>query len=309
MGIESQISPAHISEEFVRSKRDFFVDIHLWPRETRLNIDGWLNNFNRSERDHAVHLLNAFLYYSVELTDELFKSAFHVLNSQVTNADCSYVVADAAWSRFREAVIVTHVTGEAPNNSDSGFVFAPKARQLLGIDEANLKDPDEALSTLVNHGPQPVLFVDDFVGSGDQFLQTWNRQYELKGGSSMSFKRYASVRGDDFFYCPLFCSEIGKNAIERDCPEIVLSPAHFLPAKYSAISDESVIWPEHLKPTAYEFLENVSDRAGIPDYCEVSWTGYQYQALTIAFEHGVPDATLPLFYFNDNGWVPLMART
>lgn len=303
------ISAARVTEEFVRSKHEFFVDVQLWPRETRLDIDGWLANFTNTEQDHAVHLLNSFLYYSAELTDELFKSAFHGLNLNVVDASRPYVAAESLWRRFRESVLVTHVTGEDPNNSDSGFTFARKARQLLGIDEYNLKAPAEALSLMVSDGPRPVLFVDDFVGSGDQFIRTWGRQYDLNDGSKLSFQRYASVVGTQFFYCPLFCSEIGRIAIQRNCPEVNLAPAHFLTEKYSALVDDSIIWPEHLRATAWSFVHDASERAGIMDYCEIPWQGYHEQGLTIAFEHGIPDATLPIFYFDENGWIPLMSRT
>jgi hypothetical protein len=309
MNSKQSIVPAKVSEEFVFSKRDYFVDVHLWPRETRLNTEGWLSNFKSSEHDHAIHLLNAFLFYSTELTDELFKAAFHSLSRFIIAPQQSYVFACSAWNRFRESAIVTHVTGENPSNSDSGFIFARKARQLLGIDESNLRDPGQALELLVQDSTKPLIFVDDFAGSGDQFIRTWKRQQQLSKGMALSFKRYSEVRSVSFYYCPLFCSAIGRDAIERECPEVVLSPAHYLPEKYSAISSESVIWPEHLKKTSFEFIEEASARAGIPDYCEIPWTGYQDQALTIAFEHGIPDATLPIFYFDENGWVPLMKRT
>lgn len=84
----------------------------------------------------------------------------------------------------------------------------------------------------------------------------------------------------------------------------MLSPAHFLSDRYSALSDESIVWPDHLRPTAYDFLQNASNRAGI-----ISWAGYQDQALTLAFEHGIPDATLPIYYHEENGWTPLIKRT
>lgn len=309
MSVPSPITTPRISEEFVFTKCNYFVDVQIWPRETKLNPQGWLDNFHSSERDHAIHLLNAFLYYSNELTDELFKAAFQTLSTKIVGTNSPFVVAEAQWDRFRDSLLVTHVTGEDPNNSDSGFTFARKARQILRIDEANLKTPEQALALLASEGPRPVLFVDDFVGSGDQFVKSWKRSNTLQDGSTMSFERYGSVRGASFFYCPLFCSPVGRIAIQKECPDVVLSPAHFLSERYSAISDDSIIWPDHLKPTARDFLEQASERAGIQNFSDVPWTGYQNQGLTIAFAHGIPDATLPIFYFNENGWIPLMART
>jgi hypothetical protein len=280
------------------------VDVQLWPRETRLNPLGWLSNFEDTETDHAIHLLNAFLYYSAELTDELFKAAFQQLSRRIITINSPYVAAQATWRQFRSDVIVTHVTGEYPNDTDSGHIFARKARQVLGIPEDNVAAPDEALQRLSDAGPRPVLFVDDFVGSGDQFITTWQRDVELDDGSILSFERFSGVSGASFYYCPLFVSSKGREAIASSCPSVILSPAHFLSDRYSALSDDSIVWPDHLRSSAHDFLQKASRRAGI-----VSWKGYNNQALTLAFEHCVPDATLPIYYHEANGWTPLIKRT
>ena len=301
---DHSIPPPRVSEEFVQKKAEYFVDVQLWPRETKLDWRGWLSNFKDHEKDHAIHLLNAFLYYSGELTDELFKAAFQQLSRRIVPINGPYVAAQAAWRQFRSDLIVTHVTGEIPNNTDSGYRFAGKARHVLKIDENNIMGSAAVLQRLTDEGPRPVLFVDDFVGSGDQFVKTWRRDAELLDGSLLSFKRFAGVSGSSFYYCPLICGSKGCEGIEKECPEVVLSPAHFLSDRYSALSDESIVWPDHLRSSAYDFLQTASSRAGITD-----WMGYQDQALTLAFEHGVPDATLPIYYQDENGWTPLIKRT
>ena len=301
---DHSISPPRVSEQFVLAKAEYFVDVQLWPRETKLDPHGWLSNFKGHEKDHAIHLLNAFLYYSATLTDELFRAAFQQLSRRIVPINGPYVAAQAAWQQFRSDVIVTHVTGETPNNTDSGYLFARKARQVLEIDENNIMDPAMVLQRLSDEGPRPVLFVDDFVGSGDQFVKTWRRDVKLRDGSLLSFKRFAGVSSSSFYYCPLICGSHGREAIENECPDVVLSPAHFLSDRYSALSAKSVVWPDHLRSSAHDFLQTASSRAGIID-----WTGYQDQALTLAFEHGVPDATLPIYCHDENGWTPLIKRT
>jgi hypothetical protein len=306
MSSEPAITPSTVSPSFVSNKCGFFSEIHLWPREARLNPEAWLSNFSSAENEHAVHLLNAFIYYSAELTIELFKSAFQGLSSRVIELDGPYVQAQATWLQFRRSAIVTRVTGEVPNDTDSGYMFARMARQQLGLDERQIMSNENALETLLREGPRPVVFVDDFVGSGDQFISTWLREYEPTGGATASFQRLSEVRGGFFCYCPVFVAETGRDAIRRECPSVLLSPAHFLPANYSALSDNSIIWPDHLRHSAFDFLETASIRAGI-DHSD--WMGYRDQGLTLAFEHGVPDATMPIFYHGENGWKPLIRRT
>jgi len=79
-----------------------------------------------------------------------------------------------------------------------------------------------------------------------------------------------------------------------------------LPKEYSAIDPNSILWPSHLVSGAARFLERVSVSAGIP---ADQWRGRHDLALAIAFSDSVPDATLPLFYWEQDGWQPLIRRT
>jgi hypothetical protein len=107
--VESEIRPTNVALDFVLKKCDYFVDIQLWPRISRLNPEGWLSNFREGERDHAVHLLSAFLYFSKELIDEMFAAAFQRLSYHVVAPAAPFVQAQAEWDSFRREVLVTHV--------------------------------------------------------------------------------------------------------------------------------------------------------------------------------------------------------
>src|SRR5687767_8529033 len=108
----------------------------------------------------------------------------------------------------------------------------------------------------------------------------------------MSFRRLSSILTEaTFYYCPIICTELGRENISEHCPAVTISPAHFLPPQYSALSEESLIWPPQLRSLARGFLEKASARAGVP---LEKWRGFNDLALVMAFEHGVPDATLPI---------------
>ena len=62
------------------------------------------------------------------------------------------------------------------------------------------------------------------------------------------------------------------------------------------------------KPGAHEFLFEASRRAGIVDELGSNWAGFENLALPLAFFHCVPDATLPLYFWERNGWSPLIRR-
>lgn len=282
-------------------KCDYFLQVQLWPVRTELDAEAWLSNFKRDELPHAVHLLNAFLYFSERLVDQMFVAAFQSLSRLLVPSASDAADLRTSWSSFVDRVVVTHVTGEDPNVTDSGFMFARKARQRLGIPEARIMNPDQALAEIVNRGPRPVVFVDDFVGSGNQFVETWTRDY-----SGSSFADHASQNGGEFFYIPTVCTENGATRIATDCSHVVIEPAHTLPGRYSALATDSIVWPPDFLATAKEFIANASDRAGIAADRRY---GFHDLGLCLAFYHSVPDATLPILYFQENGWKPLIRRS
>lgn len=53
------ITPAVVKKEFVLAKCKYFVDVHLWQIRNSIDPERWLSNFESSETDHAVHLLNS----------------------------------------------------------------------------------------------------------------------------------------------------------------------------------------------------------------------------------------------------------
>jgi hypothetical protein len=295
--------PPRVSRDDVIAKCDYFTRVHLWPLKKALDPESWLQNFRPDELDHSVHLLNSFMYFHQNLVQEMFAASIQALSRRVTRSGDSFITALSTWSLFFNNAIIVPVAGEHENPSDSGYSFARMARQHLGFREEQIMSPANALSELAN-GPRPVIFVDDFVGTGNQFTSTWFREFETASGTKTSFSIVAGVRGMRFFYCPVLCTVAGLKEIELQCPTVVLSPAHVITERYSALSPDSLIWPAHLKSTGVDFLQRVSQRAGIPDTDGGSpddWRGYEKRGLVLAIHETIPDSTLCLLRWNKNG--------
>jgi len=305
MPTSAPIDSFQVSEQFLATKCDYFVDVQLWPLTHRMSPRRWLNNFLPEEKEHARHLLNAFIYFSQPLMDQLLLSTFQSISRFLRDPGESFLATQQKWREFCDGIIVTCVRGEVPNPTDSGYMFLRMARQILGIDEGRIMEPKNAITALAQHTTSTVIFFDDFVGSGEQFIQTWKHRENIPGLGSISFELLASVmRGASFIYCPLICTEHGRQRISASCPSVRLHPAHLLTTEYNAFSADCVFWPSNLQASVENFLKCASDRAGITE-----WKGFHELGLTIAFEHSVPDATLPIFYWQQNGWYPLIQRT
>lgn len=300
----------HVNEAIVLSKCNFYVDTHLWPLKSKLDPEGWLNNFTADEREFAIHLLNGFMYFSNDLVDQLFIAAFRGLSRTVVDQVTPPNERLPQWREFVDSVIITYPTGETASAADSGHLFVRRARDLIGIPEARIMAPDRALQALISRTATRILFVDDFVGSGQQFYMTWHRRVPAAGGESFDSQ---NVAGTALYYMPLFCTQFAiTNALAALSTKVQLCAAHTLTSEYSALNDPSIFWPDSLKRTAVEFIRNKSREIGLPDAggnVGNDWQGFCKLGLGISFEHHIPDASLPLFYTTMNGWKPLWRRS
>ena len=299
------------TEEIVIEKCNYFATVGLWPLRQVLDPDRWLSNFEDDERELAVHLLNQFMYFSEHLVDAIFRAAFQILSRSSTRPGESFLASHKDWRTYVDSAIITYVTGEEPNPTDSGLTFARKARQILGIRVDQIMTPDDAINLLIHHGARPVIFVDDFVGTGNQFEATWTRQTTIDS-ETISFERLSQQCGFNFSYCPAFATELGIQTLRRTCPQVTLCAGNVIPSTYGATAEDSVIWPADKRTLGKEFIRRASERAGLPNTNGLAtndWQGFNRLGLTLALHNSVPDATLPIFYWKENGWRPLIPRT
>lgn len=147
----------------------FFVNAQLWPRAARFDPRGWLENFNAGDQKYAIRLLEGFTYFSGELVEALFRSAFQNLSQLVVQNKDNYFSASAQWTQFVESAILVRVEGNHSSEADSAFIFTRMAREIVGIQEEQILSPAKALERLRATPRGNVIFVDDFVGTGEQF--------------------------------------------------------------------------------------------------------------------------------------------
>ena len=304
----SRLPTRQAPEAFITSKCEFLMHIGLWPLSHTLDPRGWLRNFDESERPYALNLLNVFLYFNENLMNALLRSAVQQLTLHVTTQSSTLNDARKEWNKFHRNVLVTYIESENPSATDSGRVFARRARQVLGIEEQQIGSPVETLTKLAENYPGPVLLLDDFIGSGNQMVNTWRHRYCLGSSEQYSFEM-ASDCGRSIFCVPLIATTLGVDALARRCNGLRVVPAHILDGRYSLVATDSILWPDELKSTSKEFLYSASERAGILAESGVQWEGFHGLGLGLAFSDSVPDATIPLYYWERPGWNALIRRS
>jgi hypothetical protein len=300
--------PGDLDRGIVLARCEYFTKVGLWPLPIAgVDPAAWLDNFTEAEGRHAAYLLNAFLFLGSHVIDRIFVAACAgAARASIGGSDARDL--PRAWRSFFDGVIVTPVRGESPAITDSGPLFTRRARGLLAIPKPRVLDHAPALKHVVEHGSD-VLFVDDFVGTGSQFIKTFRREADI-GGATTSFAGLAEAGIGRYFYAPIVATSLGVERIAAAHPEAQIHPGHLLPARYSALHPDSFIWPDDLRDTAREFIYTASQRAGIPDAPSTvnHWEGFGRLGLVLGFDHGTPDATLPLIWWDNNGWTPLRGR-
>lgn len=284
------------------------MDFGAWDR-TKIDPEGWLSNFSGDQSKFALFLLSRFTFLSDHLVDQLFRAAFQDLSNHFPAPWLPFESAKDRWASFYDDAIITLVQGEEPNPSDSGWLFARKARQALGIAQHNLVEPGAAISRILSGFSGPVVFVDDFVGSGEQFIETWTRDYEVSGGSA-SFQASSGNSMATFFYCNAMTTEYGRRRISSFAPNVHISSGNIIPERYSLAHKDSLLWPDDLRSDGISFVREVGHALGYvsEDGGENDWRGFHMLGLALAFEHSIPDANLPIFFSTNDGWKPLVQR-
>lgn len=287
----------------------FFKKAAIWPLEFKVDPEGWLSNFRPEELDVAIALLDSFWYYAPEFTKKIVATGFHRLSAVVSHRTAAATERRTAWTEFRRRVIVTYPTDERPGATDSGRSYLRKARLVLGLDEAHYLDPQDALAARIADPDRPIVFLDDFAGSGSQFCHTWERVYNVHGtGASFKSAGGAGV----IAYLPVLASHLALTRIGTCAPSVLLLPGHTLGEEYSALHRDSLLWPtKELQRKSEDILFQASDRAGIPlgdGSIPDDWCGFHGLGLAVAIDDTIPDACLTLLYWETNQWRPLFRR-
>jgi hypothetical protein len=159
--------------------------------------------------------------------------------------------------------------------------------------------------------PTPVIFVDDFVGSGAQVYKAWSVN-SMFSSNSKTLADICNSKGHCIVYAPLIVNGAGNSVINTHCPGLHLCATHILGPEYNLFNQECICWKGDIKlfNSGTELILNKSNGLGIPSTGGSHVNderGYQNQGLAISFNHGAPDAILPLFYWKEN-WTPLIQK-
>lgn len=291
--------------EAVLDAKEFLASLGAWPPiPAEANPRKWLDGFDNHHQPHALAILDSLIYISTKQVRKMFESGIHTLSGEVSSTAETYQEKKHAWNAFLHNAIFSMPTGEKPSPADSGFAFMRMARDVLNVGEDRLAFPNDLRDRLAVAAPEsPLIFIDDFVGSGEQFTETWTRQ--MWDEYPRSVEELVSQSQTPVYYVPLVATQFAVDRLINEAPNVHLRPSHVLAEEYSILHPKSVMLPEELRAGARDFLEEASANAGIVnDYI----LGFYDLALGFAFEESIPDASVALYWSKEGSWHPLIPR-
>jgi hypothetical protein len=288
---------------------DFFQRIQIWPTNDELNYKGWLSNFScLEEKEIARHILDFFIFYPRAMINQMLRTVI---------GDCGKFLSSrfSDWQHddFIKKCIYSFIPGETNNPTDSGHIYARKLRDVLHIPEKNIIYNNDLYSLLEKQTDTsiPVIFVDDFVGSGAQCDKAWNKN---RGGTkNLSLNEISSTSSHIFIYAPLIANYKGFERINSKCKGLMFTSCHLLNHGYNLFNPECICWKNNyeLYTKGVKLIFSKSEEQGIPsnDGGQFDIEGFDKQGLALAFEDsGAPDAIPAFFYWCSDTWTPLIKK-
>ncbi len=279
------------------------IGYDAWSGIAPHRLDTWINNFRTPEEDYfAACVLDGLIYRSnaqtVALMQQLFQRAIPDLARSNTLSpglsDLYYSLRNGEVDP-RVRVVPVIPPGESP--AKSGATIARMFRRQLGFHEQWIAHPDEIPSLIGD--VDSFVFVDDFLGTGTQFSI-----FLSDTGLPAHFSSAC------FIYAPLAGHVTGISDIHSAFANLhivtveLLDDGHALFSPMSRSFNDGVNSPDDSRQLYYDLLEDRQIKIDGPDR-----RGFGHFELAYAFEHAIPDNSLPILWWRDSEvWQPLFDR-
>lgn len=292
-------------ETFIHNVKDRCLDLityKIWNGLKAEDIKRWFNNFKTEEELYfAACVLDSLVYRSDDqilgLSNQIFtKNLVDYLNkngySFKGHRDLIELLSQG--SNEPEIRLVT-VVQSADNPGKSSDTILRYFRRHLGLNDSWFINPAD-VDAHAKRGIKLFIFIDDFLGTGDQFIQ----MYKVNG-LPLAMSKVKTI------YAPLVAHEIGLKAIKKEFPNIKVIAGEYLDDKSnlfkSGFNDE-VNTEESAKQQYCDILK----KYGFNNLPTENQFGFGNLGLTYIFEHAAPDSNLHILWDKTDNWHPLVIK-
>lgn len=283
----------------VLSRVQALIDLNIWAGLKRTRLQLWLKNFvSEEEKYFAACMLDNLIYRSEDQTIALANYVFSRSLTDLLRKDPAYGtpanLIDLLKGNIEPNFRVVAVVGRRDPPTKSGNTIARLLNKKLRFNDDWIINPSEVKACRAS-GIRNFIFVDDFVGSGDQFTQVIETE-ELE-----------SIVADDYVvYAPLVAHRDGIAAIQKALSKIRVIFAEVLDKQHQFFEPESGCFEGVNTPAmAKAFYEGLLRDRGFDRYIEY---GHGDLGVMYVFYHATPDNNLPVLWHKWGAWEPLFDR-
>lgn len=279
------------------------ISYGIWSGIQQTRLQSWIANFQTpAERYFAALVLDLLVYRSDDQTVSLLRQLLSRvipdlarISGLSTAVRMSYQAARLNAIDPKVRVVPVIPPGASPTKS--GPVIARHLKRSLRICERWVIYPDQVEAILPSL--DAVIFVDDFLGTGDQFSDFL-----------IDTKLAGYVDTSCFIYGCLAAHRHGVDSLQKAFPKLHIAAVESLDDSHALFHNDSGTFPdgtnsaENAKSFYYSLLSDRGINISGPNR-----RGYGHLELAYAFEHSVPDNSLPILWWDgDKSWRPLFDR-
>lgn len=279
-----------IIQSHTQSRINSIISGRLENSVTLLEVVNWLENFDESEIDKALDILEKLEYFSIARS----VSIYHDNLKRIFWAFKEKNIIFLAIGEFgKSGTAMSYFIKQAPCFSDKRF----NKKKYLASSKFEL-------SKIVNeHGIDTndflLVLVDDFIGSGRSTIEFFKGDKQSPG-----LVKYLkeNVLNPKIAILSLIILNEGKNHIKDEIPGVFISAevrTKIFTSRRSVFGYRPKMLP--LRELAY--------KKGSMLMKHKEWSlGYDNSQGLVAFAHTTPNNTLPIFWSSEKEWYPLYPR-
>lgn len=290
--------------ENVLTSTKTLISSGLWKDINLRSIEKWTKYFESNEEKTLCGLLlDSLTFRSRIQTQALLSNIIEksipqtTLISNISSKSLQKSLTAQYPGKQKDIIKIVPVISDMDPPTKSGPLVARLYKKEIGINEKFMEWPWK----LEDHADSAklVIFIDDFIGTGDQFLEFLDRFFP-KG----NFKD-----GTEYIYAPLGACKSGVDHILKEAPrikicqsELIQKENHFFSGLSSRYKELDDAFAGELRLVYLDFLKKVGLNSLKNKF------GYGDLELTYAYAHGTPNATLPIFWAANENYQPAFSR-
>lgn len=247
-----------------------------WAKGREKDIVSWLENFEPSHRGLAMKILDKVEVHSKEDCQRWCQKLHSKLPSHIRKSSDTFYVGLGL-------------------PSESGSLVSYYYRTINSLAPEVFLDFNEAAdATLLNlRSARTLIFLDDFIGSGNQAIEFWQ---------SLSSHLGRDIDKLNFYYLAFFSRRGGNENVEKQT-RFKVHVVRQLDESAEAFGPGSMVFEEGCREIAKEIFQEYGLRL-FPKHP----LGFRDGQMLIVLDHNTPNNTLPVLWSSEDNWFPLFKR-